>query len=400
MERSRGPNVLRLGRGLKPSPEQVRDRWIWQHPAWPAFSWDWERLVEPLGRARQALGRLQMAEQLLAPGVGQEVLAQVIALEGVSTSAIEGERINPESMAASVARHLGLPPPAGATLDRRAEGVASLLLDALRNPAKPLTVERLCRWHQALFPESRPDIAVGTLRPGSVQVESSASDTQFILHFLAVPREGLEAELQRFIGWFNAHERSLDGLVRAGIAHLWFLTLHPFDDGNGRIGRALADLALARDRAADPLAQVPGLLSSRILQVRPTYYAALQEAQSFAQGLEATPWLTWFLDQVTHASALTEGIIRRVLAKGAFWARHRETPINERQRKVLNRLLDAEPETFQGGITTRKYASLTHCSPITASRDLAGLAAAGLLKLHGAGRSTAYSLDWDDQPPS
>lgn len=390
------PGLLRLGRGLKPTPEQLSDRWIWQHPAWPRFAWDWERLVEHLGHARQALGRLQMAEQLLSPDAGQDVLAKVIALEGVSTSAIEGERMQPESMAASVARHLGLPVPPGAPLDRRAEGVTSLLLDTLRNPTTPLSVERLCHWHRSLFPESRPDIAVGMLRPGMVQVESSASDTMATIHFLAVPRERLEPELDRFIAWFNDRQQSPDGLIRAGIAHLWFLTLHPFDDGNGRIARALADLALAQDRAANPMAQTPGLVSSQILQVRSSYYASLQEAQSFRQGLEITPWLTWFLDQVSEASALTERIMQRVLAKGTFWARHRATSINERQRKVLNRLLDVGPGGFQGGMTTRKYVSLTQCSPITASRDLTELAAVGLLISHGAGRSTAYAIPWEE----
>lgn len=391
---------IHLGRGLKPSPDQIRDRWIWQHPAWPRFTWDWERLAGPLGRARQALGRLQMAELLLSPDSGQEVFAQVIALEGVSTSAIEGEAINPESMAQSVARHLGLPVAAGAPLDRRAEGIASLLLDSQQHPSTPMSVERLCRWHRSLFPESRPDIAVGMLRPGPVHVESSASDTTAVIHFLAVPRDRLEMELDRFMGWFNDRGQSPEGLIRAGIAHLWFLTLHPFDDGNGRIARALGDLALAQDRAAIPKARTPGLVSSRILQVRSAYYAALQEAQSFGQGLEVTTWLGWFLDQLAQASRLTERIIQRVLAKGAFWARHRETPINERQRKELNRLLDAGPDGFAGAMTTRKYTSLTRCSPITASRDLTELAAAGLLVSHGAGRSTGYALPWEELIPS
>ena len=397
---ARPREVLRLGHGLLPAPGQTRKRWIWQHPAWPRFTWDWERLVEPLGHARHALGRLQMAERLLPPGTDREVLAQVLALEGVSTSAIEGEIINPASMAASVARHLGLPVPAGAPLDRRAEGVTSLLLDALQNLAAPLSEQRLCNWHKALFPESRPDIAVGMLRPGPVQVASSASDTAAIVHLIAVPRERLDAELERFLVWFNDRDQPGDGLVRAGIAHLWFVTVHPFDDGNGRIARALSDLALAQERSADSVAQAPGLISSRILQVRSTYYAALQEAQAYGNGLEITPWLSWFLHQVAEASALTECIIQRTLAKGAFWARHRETPVNDRQRKVLNRLLDAGPEGFQGGVTTRKYVSLTHCSPITASRDLTGLAGAGLLVSSGSGRSTAYALPWGELLPS
>jgi Fic family protein len=254
-------------------------------------------------------------------------------------------------------------------------------------------VDRLCRWQAALFPESQPNVTIGRLREGSVQVESKASETMALVHLLAVPRERLEPELDRFVTWFN-DSGSLDGLTRAAVAHLWFVTLHPFDDGNGRVGRALADLTLAQDRS--PRTRIPGLVSARILQVRPAYYAALENAQSFSNGLEVTPWIGWFMDQVAEAATQTETIIRHTLAKGAFWARHRQTPINDRQRKVLNRLLDAGPDGFQGGMTTRKYASLTHCSPITASRDLAALATVGLLRTSGAGRSTAYQIPWDD----
>jgi Fic family protein len=382
-----------LGRGILPAPEQIRDRWIWQHPDWPGFTWDWERLVEPLGDARQALGRLQMAGQVLTPQATRAVLAEVLALEGVSSSAIEGEPINPASMAASIARHLGLPPDPNAPIDRHAEGIAAVLWDAMRNHASALSVERLCCWHRALFPESRPDIAVGMLRPGPVQVSTLVSEEEAIVHLMAVPRERLESELDRFIAWFNQDEGrgSLDGLVRAGLTHLWFVTIHPFDDGNGRIARALTDLALAKERAGDPLAR----MSTRILQVRPEYYAALENAQAFRNGLEATPWLIWFLRQVAEACAQSERIVRRTLAKGAFWVHHREDPINERQRKVLNRLLDAGPGGFQGGMTTRKYASLTRCSLITASRDLSDLAMLGCLTAFGGGRSTAYEIPWN-----
>ena len=384
------PKALRLGRGILPAPEQIQDRWIWQHPDWPAFSWNWEQLVQPLGAARQALGRLQMAGQVLDPQSACEVLAKVLALEGVSSSAIEGERINPASMAASVARHLGLPVDPTAPIDRHAEGLTAVLLDALHHHDTPLSVDRLCRWHRALFPESRPDIAVGQFRPGRVQVESAVTEAEAIIHLLAVPRERLEPEMDRFITWFN-EEPSLDGLVRAGLAHLWFVTIHPFDDGNGRIARVLTDLALTQERAGDPLAR----MSTRILQVRPEYYAALEQAQAFRQGLEVTPWLHWFLEQVTEACAQSERIVQRTLAKGIFWTRHRETPITPRQRKSLNRLLDAGPDGFQGGMTTRKYASLTRCSPVTASRDLSDLAHFGCLIASGAGRSTSYQIPWE-----
>ena len=363
---------------------------IWAAPVWSRCSYDWARLVEPLGRARQALGRLQMAEALLGPEAGRELFAQVIAREGVSTCALDGEELNAESMAATVGRRLGLAVPADSPEAPRAEGVASILFDALQNPAAPMSAERLCRWHRALLLEGEPEFGAGKLRPGPAQVAASAP------YPLPAPSARLEEELDRFLAWFNDWEQCPDGLMRAGLAHLGFVTLHPFAGGNGRLARALADLALAQDRAAKPMARIPGLLSGRLLQVRPAYLAALQEAQSLDGSLELTPWLTWFLDQVAHASGLTERIILGALAKDNFWIRHRATSINDRQRKVLNRLLDPGPDGVQEQMTTRKYVSLTQCSAITASRDLADLAAAAMLLAHGAGRSKAYSIPWGD----
>lgn len=277
-----------------------------------------------------------------------------------------------------------------APIDRNAEGIASVLMDALINRDAPLSVDRLCRWHRALFPESRPDLAIGRLRPGNVHVGSNLSDVEATVHCLAMPRERLEPELDRFISWFNESRGNVDGLVRAGLTHLWFVTLHPFDDGNGRICRALTDLALAQEPTAAPLAR----MSRRILQVRPDYDAALEPAQAFRNGRNVTPWLRWFLEQATQACAQSERVVEATLAQGIFWARHAEDAIHERQRKALNRLLDAGPVGFQGGMTTRKYAALTRCSPVTASRDLADLAQRGCLRSYGAGRSTAHEIPW------
>lgn len=387
---SSGTEVLRRASGILIPEEQIQKRWIWQHSDWPIFTWKWDQLVGPLGRANQALGRLQMAGRVLSAKAFQEVLAEILTLEGVSTSAIEGEKINPASMAASVARHLGLPVDGSAPIDRQAEGVGAVLADAMQNPGSPISIDRLCRWHRALFPESRPGIAVGMLRPGQVHVETRISEEESVVHFMAVPRARLESELDRFLEWFNSGS-SVDGLVRAGMAHLWFVTIHPFDDGNGRITRALTDLALSQAHNTDPIVR----MSTRILQVRPDYYSALEEAQAFGHGLDITGWLHWFLTQIAEACTQPEQIIQRSLAKGTFWARNNDKQINERQRKVLNRLLDAGPGGFEGGMTTRKYVSLTHCSPITASRDLADLAVSGCLLVVGAGRSTSYVIPWD-----
>lgn len=386
---SQSPKVLRRAPGILIPEEQIQDRWIWQRADWPVFTWQWDQLVGPLGMANQALGRLQMASRVLSPKAFQEVLAEILTLEGVSTSAIEGEKINPASMAASVARHLGLPVDGSAPIDRQAEGVGAVIADAMQNPRSPISQDRLCRWHRALFPESRPGIAVGMLRPGQVHVETRVSEEESVVHFMAVPRARLEPELARFLEWFNAGS-PMDGLVRAGMAHLWFVTIHPFDDGNGRIARALTDLSLSQAYDSDPIVR----MSTRILQVRPDYYAALEAAQAFDHGLDITPWLRWFLIQVAEACTQPELIIQRSLAKGTFWARNNDKQINERQRKVLNRLLDAGPDGFEGGMTTRKYVSLTRCSAITASRDLADLAGSGCLLVVGAGRSTHYIIPW------
>jgi Fic family protein len=389
------PKALRLGRGLRLAPDQVRDRWIWQHPHWPTFIQNWEQLVEPLGNARQAIGRLQMASGVLDPRSALGVLAEVLALEGVSSSAIEGECINHASMAVSVARHLGLPVDPTAPIDRNADGIATVLMDAMTNRDAPLTVDRLCQWHSALFPEGHHNLVLGRLRPGDVHVGSNLSEDASSVHFLAMPRERLEPELDRFITWFHDSRGTLDGLVRAGLTHLWFVTLHPFEDGNGRISRVLTDLALAQEPTAAPLVR----MSKRILQVRPDYDAALEQAQAFRNGMDVTPWLRWFLEQTAQACAQSQRVIQAALAKGVYWARHSEGPINERQRKALNRLLDAGPGGFQGGMTTRKYAALTRCSLVTASRDLAELTQRDCLRSYGAGRSTAYELPWEDLLP-
>ncbi len=386
--------VLRRAPGILIPEEHLQDRWIWQHTDWPAFTWQWDQLVGPLGTAHQALGRLQMASRVLSPKAFREVLAEVLTQEGVSTSAIEGEHISPASMAASIARQLGLPVDSSAPIDRKADGVGAILSDAMHNPNTPLSLDRLCRWHRALFLESRPGIAVGMLRPGQVHVETRVSEEESVVHFMAVPRAHLELELERFLDWFNSGS-STDGLVRAGLAHLWFITIHPFDDGNGRITRALTDLALSQAHDTDPIVR----MSSRILQIRPDYYAALESAQAFRHGLDITPWLRWFLTQVAEACTQPEQIIQRSLAKGTFWARYNDKQINERQRKVLNRLLDAGPGGFEGGMTTRKYVSLTRCSAITASRDLADLAGSGCLRVVGAGRSTSYIIPWETLIP-
>jgi Fic family protein len=213
------------------------------------------------------------------------------------------------------------------------------------------------------------------------------------IHFLAVPGSRLEAELDLFINWFNKSRGAMDGLLRAGITHFWLVTLHPFEDGNGRVTRALTDMAIAQDEGRpDSLFR----MSSRILEVRKEYYAALQAGQAFGNGQDLTPWLGWFLHQAEMACAGAEQTIRRTLAKARFWATHREDPVNERQRKVLNALLDAGPGGVVGGLTTGKYRGMAKASPATAFRDINDLLAAGcIVQNPGGGRSTSYDIPWE-----
>jgi len=373
----------------------METRWVWQHPGWPQFRWDLGALAEPLARASRAQGRLRMVGKVLDKSLTREALAEILQLEGISTSAIEGEHLNPASVAASVARHLNLPWDPTSPLSRDADGLVGVLFDATERYAETLSVERLCGWHKALFPESGTGLgrmATGALRPDGVVVQSGPVGRE-IVHFEAVPRELLEADLDAFISWFNGSRGTVNGLVRAGMAHLWLVTLHPFEDGNGRLARAVTDLALAQDEARSDFLY---RMSARINAVKGDYYSALKQAQAYESDLDITPWLQWFLAQVPEACEGAERTIKQTLAKVAFWSQHRELDLNERQRKVLNRLLDAGPGGFEGGINARKYESLAKTTKATATRDLAALVQAGcLVHVGGGGRSTSYDIPWE-----
>lgn len=366
--------------------------WIWNQPDWPHFTWDMAVLAEPLAVARRAQGRLDMAGTLLGADLSLEALAEVMKVEGISTSAIEGERLNPESVAASVARHLGMSFEAAQPLDPKAEGLVSVMQDSVQGWKTDLAVERLCGWQNALFPGGWSGfhrVTVGGLRTGEVVVASGALGRE-VIHYQGVPSERLEAEMAAFVAWFNGSRGKVDGMVRAGVAHLWFVLVHPFDDGNGRVARALTDLASAQDGGG-----AGGLfrMSSRILAVRHEYYGALREVRS----MDMTPWLVWFLSQVSEACGESERIIQRTLAKARFWATRQGSDLNERQRKALNRMLDAGPGGFEGGMNARKYCAMTRCSKPTASRDLGELLTQGyLVPAGGGGRSTAYGIPWKE----
>ena len=370
----------------------VTGNWIWQRAAWPHFTWDASALMGVLGRARLAQGQALGTARMLEGELGLEAWSAVLVADGVTTSAIEGETLDPRAVRSSVARHLGLPAAGLPAPSRTVEGLVDVLLDATRHHDLPLTRARLMRWHAALFPTGRSglhDVRAGQLRgKAPMQVISGRLGREQV-HFEAPPRGRLLTGLSAFLRWYASPPRGLDGLLRAGVAHLWFLTLHPFEDGNGRIARALTDMALAQDERA---AVRTWSLSSRILAERDAYYALLEQTQR--GGLDVTPWLSWFLEQVEEAASGAHVVAGRTVLKARFWLRHSVETLGPRQVKALNRLLDAGPGGFDGGLTARKYAGMNHCSRATATRELADLVARGCLVPNGkGGRSAAYELN-------
>jgi Fic family protein len=366
------------------------NRWIWQRHDWPQFHWDSARLAKLLASARKAQGELTGMARLLDPDSDLHAQLEVLTSEGVATSAIEGERFEPGAVRSSLARRLGLPTAGLPAPQRSVEGLVDVLLDATQKLDKPLTQRTLANWQAALFPTGRSglvEIRVGALRGTSpMRIVSGPVDRQKV-HYEAPPRRGLERELKHLLDWFKKPPAEMDGLARAGLAHAWFEIIHPFEDGNGRVGRALLDRALAQDEHRSSRLYS---LSARFMVVRSEYYDALQ---ALSRGdLDVTDWLKWFLRQVVAACAESASTVERVLQKARFWMRHSQSGFNERQRKVLNTLLDAAPDGFVGGMTNRKYAHLTHISPATAQRDLAELVERGLLRMQGEGRSVRYLL--------
>ena len=364
--------------------------WIWQRPEWPEFHWNSARLAQPLAAARRAQGELSGMARLLDPNSDLHAQLEILTSEGVATSAIEGERFDPNALRSSLARRLGLPTAGLPAPPRSIEGLVDVLMDATQKLDKPLTQKILAGWQAALFPTGRSGLSkirVGALRGTSPMRIVSGPIGRQRVHYEAPPRRGLEQELKRFLGWFNRPPADVDGLLRAGLAHAWFELIHPFEDGNGRVGRALLDRALAQDENRSSRLY---RLSARFMAVRGEYYAALQ-ALSRAD-LDATDWLKWFLEQVVAACGESAGTVERVLQKARFWMRHAQSGLNARQRKALNALLDTGSGGFVGGMTNKKYAHLTHVSPATAQRDLAELAERGVLRTEGAGRSVRYVL--------
>lgn len=362
--------------------------YLYQQPAWPAFTWQPAQLETLLGTVRHQQGRVLGHMQALGFAVQAEAMLHTLTLDVLKTSEIEGELLPADQVRSSLARRLGLPVAGLVPAERRVEGVVEVLLDATQGFAQPLTDERLFGWQAALFPTGRSGlqrIMVGAWRTGEkgpMQVVSGAVSREKV-HFEAPDASQVPAEMVRFLAWFNAPATS-DAVLKAGVAHLWFVTIHPFEDGNGRLARALTDLLLAR---ADATAQRFYSLSAQLRLERPAYYAQLEAAQR--GGLDITDWLVWFVGCLGRALAATEHTLAQVLAKARFWEQHAAYPFNARQQRLLNQLLDG----FEGKLTSSKWAAIAKCSPDTALRDIQALLDQGILVREAAGgRSTSYRL--------
>jgi Fic family protein len=368
----------------------IQKKWVWQHSAWPRFTWDTEALIGAIGRVRQAQGEMGATAKLLDPQLGLTAQQETLTTEALMTSAIEGEKLDPAGLRSSIARRLGLPTAGLPTPSRGVEGLVEMLIDATQRYEQPLTLKRLHGWQAALFPTGRSglhEIKVGTLRGAQpMRIVSGPVDRERV-HYEAPPHERLASEMRSFVEWFNRPPANLDGLLRAGLAHAWFELIHPYEDGNGRVGRALLDMALAQDERRSIRFYS---MSARLMMKRDDYYSALERASTGS--LDLTEWLSWFLEQVEAAMASSEWLVNAVLRKAQFWVAYAREEFNERQLKALNRMLDAGPEGFVGGMTNKKYQHLTGSSAATGQRDLADLVKKGCLIHTGSGRSVRYEL--------
>lgn len=362
--------------------------YIWQSGDWPNWRYDLAALAALMAEVSHAqgllLGRLIDVGMALRDQANLAVLTEDV----LKTSEIEGERLDVKSVRSSIARRLGVDIGALAPVDRHVEGVVEMVLDAVSDARSPMTQERLCGWHAALFPTGYSGLSrirTGSWRDdaaGPMRVVSGAMSRRRV-HFEAPPADRLANEMQRFIAWLN--DGSGDpALIKAGLGHLWFVTLHPFDDGNGRIARAIGDLLLAR---ADGSPQRFYSLSAQIQRERKAYYDILEKTQKGS--MDVTEWLAWFLNALLRAVEQAQHALDTVLGKAIFWQRWAAIPLNERQVKLLNRLLDG----FDGKLTSSKWAAIAKCSPDTALRDINDLLARGVLrKSEAGGRSTSYEL--------
>lgn len=384
-------------------------RWIWQLPQWPNLTFDAQQCQAILAKARLSQGLLLGKAAAIGLEGLQPHILEALTDEAITTSDIEGEKLDPRSVRSSIARRLGLDTDGAPTAEgrRNIEGLIDVLQDATLNTNQPLTLERMCNWHGALFPSGfsgMARIATGELRSVPMDIVSGPVGRSKV-HYSAPPAEKLKDEVDAFVRWFNdshptAGPRPMDGLLRTALSHLWFETLHPFEDGNGRIGRAIMQLAIGQDMGQ------PGRMVSLSRQIesrKAQYYHQLERAQK-SHTADITPWMCWMLEEIVLASEVASATIDHSLQRIRFQMTMSEHPLNERQRKTMKKVLDAGPKGFIGGITTRKHAQIAKTSTPTAARDLIDLEERGLLIKQGLGRSTRYypAIEgWaEDLPPT
>ena len=362
--------------------------YIYNNKDWPRFTWDAERLVSHLSAARYEQGLLLGKMQNLGHRLKEEATLAALTEETVKSSAIEGEELNPESVRSSLARRMGLEAGGTQSTDRNVEGIVEMMLDATQKYASPLTEERVFGWHAALFPTGRSGmrkIKAGAWRTGGMEVVSGPEGKQKV-HFEGPEAESVEAEMKAFLTWYEDYTSHTEPLIKAGLAHLYFVTIHPLEDGNGRIARAITEMSLARLEGS---AQRFYSMSSQIREEHKSYYQILESVQK--GGMDVTEWLVWFLDCLGRAIGKANELTAGVMSKEAFWRhlRQKSIEVSERQKKIINQLLDG----FKGKLTTEKWRKLGKVSHDTALRDIQDLIGKGILKQEeGGGRSTAYAL--------
>ena len=355
---------------------------------WPAFKWEDEKILLPLSAMRHKQGRLLGKLEGLGFRLREEATLETLTQDVMKSSEIEGEKLPADQVRSSIARRLGIEIAGEVTVNRNVEGIVEMMLDATQKYKEALTDDRLFGWHATLFPTGRSGmhkIQVGAWRDdanGPMQVVSGAMGKERV-HYEAPEATRLDVEMNTFLQWFN-QATPMDPVLKAAIAHLWFVTVHPFDDGNGRIARAIADMQLAR---ADGSRQRFYSMSAQIQRERNVYYEVLEKTQK--GNLDITKWLLWFFDCLDRAISLSEENLSGVINKAKFWESHQAVALNERQRKMLNTLMDE----FEGKLTSSKWAKIAKCSPDTALRDIQDLIEKRILeKDEGGGRSTSYKL--------
>ena len=366
----------------------MRPIYIWQYPEWPSFTWNDSRLIALLSEVRNLEGKIQGMMGGLGFDVQSMTALNVMTEDVLRSNEIEGVILNSDKVRSSIAKHLGIDTAGLPQPDHYTEGVVQIMMDAVTNCNKPLTPERLFNWHAALFPTGRSGmypITVGAYRTGSepMQIVSGAMGKEKV-HYEAPPSDVVPDMMTDFLRWINSDNTVTDPVLKAAVAHLWFVAIHPFDDGNGRLTRTITDMQLAK---ADGFHLRFYSMSAEILREKKTYYEILEHTTG--NSTDITEWLEWFLNTMKSSILRAEETVKRVVSKSSFWQRHREIPMNERQVKVVNMLWDG----FTGKLTSSKWAKITKTSQATALRDITDLIEKGILiAAADGGRSSNYLL--------